>query len=47
VNFTVNPRDPAVDGAVVLLLAPATLPARTLPARRAARVDPIAALRAD
>jgi len=43
--FGVGPADPAVWGAVVVLLAAMALAAGWLPARRAARVDPIAALR--
>jgi hypothetical protein len=43
--FGVGPADPAVWGAVVVLLAAMALAAGWLPARRASRVDPIAALR--
>jgi ABC-type antimicrobial peptide transport system permease subunit len=43
----VSPRDPAVLLATTVLLAAAALLATWVPARRAARVDPITALRAD
>jgi putative ABC transport system permease protein len=43
----VEPRDPWIYGAVAVLAAAATLAACALPARRAARVDPLATLRLD
>jgi putative ABC transport system permease protein len=43
--FGVNPRDPATFVSVCIALATAALLATYIPARRAARVDPIAALR--
>jgi ABC-type lipoprotein release transport system permease subunit len=43
----VSPRDPAVLLGTAVLLATATLLASWVPARRAARTDPITALRAD
>ena len=43
--YDVRPLDPVVLGAVSLLLAAVALLASYLPARRAAKIDPIAALR--
>ena len=45
--FDVQPRDPAIFGSVVVVLALAGLAACLVPARRATRVDPLVALRAD
>jgi putative ABC transport system permease protein len=45
--YEVRPLDPLVLGAVVFLLAAVALLASYLPARRAARIDPIAALRCE
>ncbi|HEU4630996.1 MAG TPA: hypothetical protein VFS08_14695, partial [Gemmatimonadaceae bacterium] len=45
--FDVQPRDPAVFGGVAGVLALAGLMACLFPARRATRVDPIIALRAE
>jgi ABC-type lipoprotein release transport system permease subunit len=43
--FEVTPTDPATLGAVAGLLLAVALAASLLPARRAAKVDPMAALR--
>jgi predicted permease len=45
--FGVNPRDPLTFGAVVALVASVSLLATLVPARRATRVDPLIALRAE
>jgi putative ABC transport system permease protein len=45
--YAVRPIDPATYGAVSLLLAAVAIGACYLPARRASRVDPIQALRAE
>jgi putative ABC transport system permease protein len=45
--YEVRPLDPIVLGAVSLLLAAVALLASYLPARRAAKIDPIAALRCE
>jgi ABC-type lipoprotein release transport system permease subunit len=45
--FEVAPRDPLALGAVSALLLAATMAAAWLPARRASRVDPVEALRAE
>jgi ABC-type lipoprotein release transport system permease subunit len=45
--YEVRPLDPTVLGAVSLLLAAVALLASYLPARRAAKIDPIAALRCE
>ena len=45
--FDVQPRDPSIFGSVVVVLAMAGLAACFVPARRATRVDPLVALRAD
>jgi ABC-type lipoprotein release transport system permease subunit len=43
--YTTSPRDPLVYGAVVLCIATVALVAAYVPAPRAARVDPIVALK--
>ena len=43
--FNVRPTDPAVYGAVSFVLIAVALLASYLPARRAARIDPLIALR--
>jgi ABC-type antimicrobial peptide transport system permease subunit len=45
--YGVRPSDPATVSAVLALMAVVALAAVYLPARRAARVDPITALRGD
>ena len=45
--FDVEPRDPVIFGGVVSVLTIAGLLASLIPARRATRVDPLLALRAD
>jgi putative ABC transport system permease protein len=45
--FGVNPRDPLTYGAVIALVTIVSLIATLVPARRAARVDPMVALRAE
>lgn len=45
--FQVNPHDPLIFGAVALLLAAVSLVATWVPARRATKVDPMIALRAE
>jgi len=45
--FDLSPTDPVTYFAIVLLLGLATVAASWIPARRAARVDPVVALRAD
>ena len=45
--FGLSPRDPATYVAVVILLMAVSLLATYVPARRAARIDPANALRAD
>ena len=44
---TISPRDPITIGLVIALLTVVALFATLLPARRAARIDPMTALRAD
>lgn len=45
--FDLSPTDPLTYGAIVVLLALATVAASWIPARRASNVDPVVALRAD
>ena len=45
--YDLAPSDPLTYGGVVVLLAGTAVAATWLPARRAARVDPVEALRAD
>jgi putative ABC transport system permease protein len=45
--FEVNPRDPVTFASVVALLTTAGLLACYIPARRAAKVDPLSAMRAE
>jgi ABC-type lipoprotein release transport system permease subunit len=45
--YEVRPLDPLVLGSVSVLLATVALLASYLPARRAAKIDPISALRCD
>ena len=45
--FEVRPLDPLVLGSVSLLLAAVALLASYVPARRASKIDPIAALRCE
>jgi ABC-type antimicrobial peptide transport system permease subunit len=47
VLFGVSARDPLIYGAVVALVAVVSLLASVVPARRATRVDPMIALRAE
>jgi len=45
--FGVSPHDPRVLGAAIVILTATALGANWLPARRAARIDPMRSLRAE
>ena len=45
--FNVSPKDPLVFATVAVVLVAVAVSASWLPARRASRVDPVTALRAD
>jgi ABC-type antimicrobial peptide transport system permease subunit len=45
--FGLTPADPLAIGAAVLIISATTLSAGYLPARRAARIDPVTAIRCD
>ena len=47
ITFDVSPTDPVTRGAAAALLVVAAVAACWLPARRAAALDPVAALRSD
>jgi len=46
-TYVTSPRDPAVLGVAALVLTAVSVLASVVPAQRAARTDPVAALRAD